>query len=399
MIQEIILKNLVEKPITGEWGGEGNTVSVIRTTNFTNEGVLNLKNVVQRDIAEKKVEAKKLQKGDIIIEKSGGSPTQPVGRVVYFDEEGIYLCNNFTSILRPKEEIVFPKYMHYQLFANHKFGVTNLFQNKTTGIINLQLPRYINKIKIPVPPLEEQKRIATILDKADALRQKNRKILDEYDQLAQSVFMEMFGDPFGLKNQNGLTINDVSDRITYGFTKPMPHIEIGIPIITAKNVLFDKVDFKNVHYTDDISFESLTSKCKPNEGDILIVKDGVSLGRPALVETDKTFCISQAVTLLIPRKKIIHPRFLLGYLLSIPVQNKIKGMAKGNAMPHLQITEFARFPVPSVEYSKQEEYVIIINNIRKQKKQAQHALQESEDLFQSLLQKAFKGELIKELVQ
>lgn len=191
----IQLKELVNKPISGEWGSDGEGIKVLRTTNFTNKGVINFKNVISRDISTKIIEQKRLLKGDIIIEKSGGSPTQPVGRVVYFDEEGDYVCNNFTSILRPKREKVFPKYLHYLLFSNHKFGVTKMFQNKTTGIINLQLTRYLEKSKIPLPPLETQKYIAQILDDAAALRNKTEQLIKEYDALAQSIFLDMFGDP------------------------------------------------------------------------------------------------------------------------------------------------------------------------------------------------------------
>ena len=100
--------------ITGEWGTEikensQNIVSVIRTTNFLNNGKIDIQNkeLVKREMDKNKIEQKKLKKGDIIIEKSGGSPNQPVGRVVFFNlnSNEIFLCNNFTSILRIKENI------------------------------------------------------------------------------------------------------------------------------------------------------------------------------------------------------------------------------------------------------------------------------------------------------
>src|SRR5690625_2867971 len=190
----MVLSKLVYKPISGEWGKEGNAVKVLRTTNFTNQGIIDFDEVVTRDISKKKVEQKRLKKGDIIIEKSGGSPTQPVGRVVYFDCDEIFLCNNFTSILRPKKEIVFPKYLHYLLFANHCFGVVNYFQNKTTGIINLQLNRYLKESKIPLPPLPIQQKIASILDDAAALRDKTEQLLTEDGLLAQSIFTQRCGE-------------------------------------------------------------------------------------------------------------------------------------------------------------------------------------------------------------
>ena len=94
-MNKTLLKDLIEKPITGEWGLEGNRIKVLRSTNFSNKGVIDLKNLVFRDIPEHKIVSKKLKKGDIIIEKSGGGPNQPVGRVVYFDLDEEFICNNF----------------------------------------------------------------------------------------------------------------------------------------------------------------------------------------------------------------------------------------------------------------------------------------------------------------
>jgi type I restriction enzyme S subunit len=113
------LKNVIYKPLSGEWGdGEGET-NILRTTNFTNDGKLNLDEVVTRNIELKKISQKQLKYGDTIIEKSGGSPNQPVGRVVYFDQkEGTFLCNNFTSVIRGKSEID-KRYLFWFLFNNH----------------------------------------------------------------------------------------------------------------------------------------------------------------------------------------------------------------------------------------------------------------------------------------
>ena len=222
----IQLKELVNKPISGEWGSDGEGIKVLRTTNFTNKGVINFKNVISRDISSKIIEQKRLLKGDIIIEKSGGSPTQPVGRVVYFDEDGDYVCNNFTSILRPKSEKVFPKYLHHMLFANHKFGSTKMFQNKTTGIINLQLTRYLEKLTIPLPNLEIQKKIAQNLDDAADLCNKTEELIKKYDELAESLFSELMSLPIGNKvplssiakiNPKKSEINKISKDTTITF--------------------------------------------------------------------------------------------------------------------------------------------------------------------------------------
>src|ERR1035437_2937613 len=130
------VKELLVEKLTGEWGDEaidGEGTKVLRTTNFTNLGIIAYEKIVTRKIDGKKIEEKHLKNGDIIIEKSGGGPKQPVGRVVYFDLETDekYLCNNFTAILRPNKELVNPKYLFYQLHIAHVRGKTLKHQHKT----------------------------------------------------------------------------------------------------------------------------------------------------------------------------------------------------------------------------------------------------------------------------
>lgn len=121
------LIEITGRALSGEWGTEaenGDGIPVIRTTNFTNSGVINYDNVVIRAVTKKNIQEKFLRKGDIIIEKSGGSDNFPVGRVVYFDgEAGKYLFNNFTGLLRVKNyEKWYPKFVFYALYSNYKRG-------------------------------------------------------------------------------------------------------------------------------------------------------------------------------------------------------------------------------------------------------------------------------------
>ena len=115
----MVMAKLIEitgKPLSGEWGRDdetGDGTYVLRTTNFTNEGIIDYSNVVTRCIEKKNIENKFLRYGDIILEKSGGSDKQPVGRVVFFEgEEKKYLFNNFTGLLRVEnKDRWLPKYL------------------------------------------------------------------------------------------------------------------------------------------------------------------------------------------------------------------------------------------------------------------------------------------------
>ncbi|MCU4177314.1 restriction endonuclease subunit S [Carboxylicivirga sp. N1Y90] len=392
------LQELIEKPITGEWGSEGEVINVLRTTNFNNDGTLSFDNVVKRDIAQKKVEAKTLKRGDIIIEKSGGSPTQPVGRVVYFDKEGVYLCNNFTSVLRPKQELVFPKYLLYILFSNHKFGVTNGFQNKTTGIINLQLPRYISNLQIPLPPLPTQKKIAAILDAADALRNKTQQIISEYDQLAQSIFLEMFGDPSLFENKS---IAEIASEEKYSLSSgpfgsnltSKHYTNSGVIILRGTNISSGRLDLSNVKYvSEEKAIELKRSLIKP--GDIVIIavgSSGKALQVPLVLEKA---VMSQNFNKITPNLQKALPTYLEYCFNSQLVQNQFAKEMTDTVRTFLSLTKIKEVKIPLPPITLQTQFSEKIALIEQQKELAKQSLAESEDLFSALLQKAFKGELV-----
>ena len=153
----------------GEWGVEdkdGSGVKVIRTTNFTNAGKLDLTDVVTRSIIEKKVKRKTIKKFDTILERSGGTAENPVGRVVLFEEDDQYLCNNFTQVLRFKD--IDPRYAFYSLFYYYQMNKTYVrsMGSKTTGIQNLDMNKYL-EIGIPNASDDEQSLFIAITEQAD----------------------------------------------------------------------------------------------------------------------------------------------------------------------------------------------------------------------------------------
>jgi type I restriction enzyme S subunit len=116
-----------------------------------------------------------------------------------------------------------------------------------------------------------------------------------------SLFFKTFGNPFSSDRFKQKKIFEITNLVSYGFTRPMPHKKEGIPIITSKNVTSGKIDFANVDYTDEKSFSELSKKDCPEIWDILYTKDG-RIGEAALVMHHKRFCISQAVAILKPNK-------------------------------------------------------------------------------------------------
>ncbi len=149
--------------INGLWKGKKPpfvTVGVIRNANFTKDFQLDYSNIAYLDVEEKQYEKRKLKSGDIIVEKSGGSDHQPVGRTILFNKtDGGYSFSNFTAVLRINEGFpVLPEYLNMFLHAVYQQGITKRMQTQTTGIHNLIFDQFLT-MTVLLPSLAEQKRI------------------------------------------------------------------------------------------------------------------------------------------------------------------------------------------------------------------------------------------------
>jgi type I restriction enzyme S subunit len=145
---------------------------------------------------------------------------------------------------------------------------------------------------------------------------------------------------------------DITDWITYGFTRPMPHVETGIPIITGKNVRFGAIQWQETHKTTDEAFEQLSDKDRPVPGDLLVTKDG-SIGRSAIVEDDIKFCINQSVAVLWLRSCDFDRRFLQLVIQSPHVQSELIRKTEGVALKHVSVVDFGRIPIPPIAIQRQ----------------------------------------------
>lgn len=189
---------------------------------------------------------------------------------------------------------------------------------------------------------------------------------------------------------------NICNWITYGFTKKVTHVDKGLPVITGKNVINNKVDFSEVHYISEGEYNSLSEKDLPKIGDILITKDG-TLGRAALVDKEN-FCISQSVAVIWLRSTIMNKSFLLYYILTPYVQSWIKSNAKGSTIKHLSVSDLPKLEVPVPGLDEQNAIVEIIESqntlLDNLSKSIKNILNEITILRHAILKKAFEGSLI-----
>ncbi len=172
-------------------------VSIIRSTEIRPYGEISYNTAQKHVVKKSQFVDKKLIPGDIIIERSGGGPDQPVGRVCYFDKaDGNYTFSNFTSAIRIEDQNeVLPKYLFSFLLFFYEMKGTDRLQKQTTGIRNLDYDLY-RKIKIPMRNIEEQKECINAIEKVE----KNRRNIEAYIVLTQRIQKQIINQIFGGKS-------------------------------------------------------------------------------------------------------------------------------------------------------------------------------------------------------
>jgi type I restriction enzyme S subunit len=193
------------------------------------------------------------------------------------------------------------------------------------------------------------------------------------------------------------TWNQISNWVTYGFTRPMPHVDAGIPIVTAKGVNKGRIELQGAHLTTRDAYAKLSQKDRPLPGDILITKDG-TIGRAAVVDSGSEFCINQSVAVIWLRSCPIERKFLLAVIESELTQKPIWAKARGVAIQHLSITDFAKMALPIPPLAEQTRIVAEVERRLSVAEELESVvttnLQRATRLRQSILQKAFTGKLV-----
>lgn len=191
----IRLKELIIKNDAGEWGNEprSNPIGVLRSTNFSNEGKIDDTNIALRDLPIEKQRDKTLIFSDIIIERSGGSDKQPVGRVGYIDKllaKKSYCFANFIQRISINSEECEPKFIYYCLQQMYEMKITESMQFQTTGIRNLDYKYYINS-KLPCPMKQEQQTIVSILSTVDEVIASVENTIKSAEKLKKSLMQNL----------------------------------------------------------------------------------------------------------------------------------------------------------------------------------------------------------------
>ena len=283
----------------------------------------------------------------------------------------------------------FPKFVFYYLFGN-----INLLEEgfKGAGLKHIS-KGFINELEIPLPPLPIQKRIAEILDASDALKRKDQALLKKYDELAQAIFIDMFGDP--VKNEKGWEVkklDNVCTKITDGEHGTVNRLAIGKPYLMARNIRDGFIDFTEIDFISDEDHKRIFKRCNPEMGDLFLVCVGATIGRVCLMTSNEEYSLARSVALIKPNKNLINPKFLFSIFKSDYIQQQIKAANNSSAQAGLytgKIKDLNIF-IPPIEI--QNKFEVIINILLELIQRID--INKSDNLFQTLIQKAFNGKLV-----
>jgi type I restriction enzyme, S subunit len=288
-----------------------------------------------------------------------------------------------TKVLKPKNNgILLEKYLYYFFLT---LEIPNTGYNRHF--------KYLKTLKIPLPPLAEQQKIATILDAADSLRQKDRQLIDHYTALSQSLFLEMFGDP--VANPMGwesLCLNEMMTFLTSGSRGwAQYYSDDGDLFLRIQNVGKNQLLLKDVAYVkapDDAEAKRTTVEA----GDILL-SITADLGRTAVIPKELARAHINQHLAIIRLEDKYEPYYVSEYISSMGGKRQFMQLDKGGVKAGLNFTDIKTLSILNPPIELQKQYVERSLQIIGQKQLAQASLEHSEVLFNSLLQQAFTGQL------
>jgi type I restriction enzyme, S subunit len=329
-----------------------------------------------------------INKGDILVSTVRPNLNGVAPVTAAFD--GATASTGF-CVLRPRSERLSSNYLMH--WVRSPQFVDRMVREATGASYPAVSDRIVKASDIPLPPLEEQRRIATILDRADGLRRKCRHALDLLDSLPQSIFFAMFNSNSATTSQlETRTLGDICELIRDGVHKTPNYIDRGVPFVTVKNITSGTLDLTKTKFVSLEEHLSMTKRVRPEPGDILVSKDG-TIGVPCVVPEGPIFSIFVSVALLKLKREIVDPVFLSEQIKTEVVQKQIRESSKGIAIRHLHLNDFAKLKIVLPPLADQKRFGLIASSVRRKREAIVACLKNMDSLFSSLQSRAFSGQL------
>lgn len=371
--KSVAIKELLESQIGGLWGapkGESEIdVNVVRVTELQPNGGFDPATAVVRSISKSQLSSRKLKEGDLVLEKSGGGPNQPVGRVGLvgsIDHETI--CSNFMLLMRPNRELVNPRYLWLFLTYLHLTGQTIPLQSSSTNIRNINTTDYLNS-HVPLPSLEEQKNLVEFLE--SNLTQLDKALIDIEGGLDKTVFLRraLLRSAFSGKLVPGVPVGELLPLSSMGNWKgggtPSKSnqsywLEGTVPWLTPK----DMRGFKTSSTQDlitEAAIENSSASLLPAGAVVVVARSGILERKLPVTVTEVSVTVNQDMKALSCREDI-EPTWVAYGLLAFEQEILNTCRKAGTTVANLNFQEFLRFELPVPDKKTQLQILDVITN-------------------------------------
>ena len=318
----------------------------------------------------------KLQKDVVLLTIVG-----TIGRAcVLSGKEGPLTLQRSVAALRPSEEIL-PRYLMHTLIGNR----TTLKQ-EAHGIAQKGLYlKQLSALRIPVPPIEIQKKVVAELDKINELIRLKKEQLSDYDKLAQSIFYDMFGDP--VENGKGwgfLSMEEVCFHIVdcpHSTPKKVDY-KTNYPCIRTSELRGGTISWDSMQYLEEEEYIIRIARLQPIAGDIVFGREG-TIGDAVILPKGYSFSLGQRTMLLRADSSIISNVYLHRVILSEWVKQQIDYVNVSSTVAHVNIKDFKKFTIPIPPLSLQQTFAQRIELIEKQKAEIKSTIANLETLLAS----------------
>jgi len=332
----------------------------------------------------------RLQPGDILFARTGAT----TGKSFLIRDCPESIFASYLIRVQLSNEVL-PAYL-YQFFQTPIYWshISQFTTGSTQGGFNASK---LAEITVPLPPLPIQKQIAAILEKADAAREKRRQANQLTEQFLQSAFLEMFGDPItnpkGWETGNLGLVADVKSGFAF---RSQDYHDNGIRLVRISNFNGSSLEFNDDSIWVTTKFSEEYAEFLLKENDVLIAMSGATTGKLGFVQKKDLPCLlNQRVgrfAITEPQKMV--PHYLFHFLSRPLVKKRILDLAGGSAQPNVSPTQLKELDIPLPPISEQQKFAALVEQVESLRAKQRKSEKELEKLFGSLMQRAFKGDLI-----
>ena len=396
-IDEVAVVFNGKTPSKSEQRGSGHPVLKIKDVDALGRFGGTFSGHVSADLARKHVK-QQLAGGETLVLNAAHNVTHVASKTFYADQEVAgSLATGEWLIVRWSTETVDSRFGNHWINApDTRFRIRRLVNG-----IHLY-PKDVARLQIPLPPLTEQKRIAGILDAADALRAKRREALVQLDTLLQSTFLDMFGDP--VTNPMGWEVQSLGDlavkKPNNGVFRRNPEycqsLDSGLPVVWVEELFRgNRIDVSESRRLEASRTEIEKYGLLP--GDLLFCRsslklDGIAYNNVFLGEPVEALFECHLIRVS-PRTDVVDPIFLNLQLRSVPMRALLKSKSKTATMTTIDQKALLSVEVVVPPRGLQSRFVAVVESVERQRasQRAHHA--ELDTLFASLQSRAFRGDL------